>query len=144
MHKKHLKTDQIRSESLMKINSLLFLLLINISGIIVADDEIIKIMPIKANLNYCEPMLSEGNLVPLERIPPRYPGAALKKLTEGYVSMELYVDEAGSVMRIEIIESKPDKIFNKAALDAVKQWKFRTPCGLPVNQKGTIRIEFKL
>ena len=144
----------------LKKRNLLFLLLINISGIIVADDEIIKIIPIKAikaNTGSaaapevglaasCGAILAEDELVPLTRIPPRYPRDALLRGTEGYVSMELCVDEVGSVISIKIIESKPDKIFNKAALDSLLQWKFevRTSSGLPVKQKGTTRIDFQI
>ena len=128
----------------LKKRNLLFLLFINISGIIVADDEIIKIIPIKAN-TFCE-AISEGELVPLTRIPPRYPRNALLRGTEGYVSMQLCVDESGSVLSAIVKESRPSTVFNAAAIQAVLKWKFkpRVEGGVAIKQRGITRIDFQI
>ena len=53
-----------------------------------------------------------------------YPAAALKQGLEGWVWLEFDVDESGAVTDIDIIESYPDKSFNRSTLNALRRKKF--------------------
>lgn len=90
--------------------------------------------------------LFEGNVIPLVRVPPRYPIRAKKLHLEGYVKLAFIIDEAGLVESVEVLESQPKGIFDKAAINAIKRWKFKAKIenGKPLKQKASQVIEFKL
>jgi len=91
-------------------------------------------------------LASNSALIPLVRIAPRYPREALVSGKTGFVTIKLTVDEDGKVIDAIISNSKPPKVFDKAALQAVLRWKFkpRVVNGVPVQQVGTTTIEFNL
>ena len=80
------------------------------------------------------------------RISPRYPRKALLEGREGYVIVELLVDESGNVLSAKIREASPSTVFNAAAIQAVLKWKFkpRVSGGVAVKQRGLTTIEFTL
>lgn len=87
----------------------------------------------------------EGGLIPVTRIAPQYPIKAARKKIEGWVKVEFSVLDNGSVFNIKVIESKPKRIFNRAAIKAISKWKFK-PMGksnLSVKRFNQL-IEFKL
>ena len=90
--------------------------------------------------------ISDGGLIPLVRISPRYPRKALLEGREGYVIVELWVDESGNVLSAKIREASPSTVFNAAAIQAVLKWKFkpRVSGGVAVKQRGLTTIEFTL
>ena len=90
--------------------------------------------------------ISDGGLIPLVRISPRYPRKALLEGREGYVIVELLVDESGNVLSAQIREASPSTVFNAAAIQAVLKWKFkpRVSGGVAVKQRGLTTIEFTL
>jgi|TARA_B110000914_G_scaffold74837_1_gene65772 protein TonB len=90
--------------------------------------------------------LGDGGLIPLVRIAPRYPRNALLKGTEGYVLVELLVDESGSVLSAIVKESRPSTVFNRSAVQAVLKWKFkpRVEGGVAIKQRGITRIDFQI
>ena len=90
--------------------------------------------------------LGDGGLIPLVRIAPRYPRKALIEGREGYVIVELLVDEKGSVISASVVEANPSSIFNAAAIQAVLKWKFkpRVSGGVAVKQRGLTTIEFTI
>ena len=90
--------------------------------------------------------ISDGGLIPLVRISPRYPRKALLEGREGYVIVELLVDESGNVLSAKIREASPSTVFNAAAIQAVLKWKFkpRVSGGVAVKQRGLTTIEVTL
>lgn len=62
--------------------------------------------------------------VPRSRVAPEYPKAARAKGISGYVALSILVDEDGNVQQVEVLESNPPKVFEDAAVMAVRQWKF--------------------
>ena len=91
-------------------------------------------------------LASNSGLIPLVKIQPKYPREALKGGKTGFVTVRLTVDEKGRVISAIIEESRPPRIFDAAAIQAVLKWKFkpRVIDGVPVKQVGLTTIEFNL
>jgi len=87
-----------------------------------------------------------SNLIPLYRVPPRYPSRAARKRVEGWVKIEFIITELGTVQDPEVVESFPSSVFNRAALRAILKWKFKPKLvsGVPVKQRAIQRLEFKM
>ncbi|HEB89257.1 MAG TPA: energy transducer TonB [Deltaproteobacteria bacterium] len=81
---------------------------------------------------------ADGDAVPMVRVPPQYPERAAQRGIEGRVLVEFTISKSGSVKDAKVIAYEPSKIFNKAALKAVSQWKYNPKIenGKPVEQKG--------
>ena len=58
------------------------------------------------------------------RAPLEYPDEALKNGLKGYVIINLLIAKDGSVELAKVLESKPTGVFDKAALNAVRSWRF--------------------
>jgi len=90
---------------------------------------------------------ADGDAVPMVRVPPQYPERAAQRGIEGRVLIEFTISKSGSVKDPKVIAYEPSKIFNKAALKAVSQWKYNPKIenGKAVEQKGIrISIPFRL
>lgn len=69
--------------------------------------------------------LSPGDeMVPLVRVEPEYPPAALRSGAQGGVLVSLMVSVDGRVTKAHVLESDPPRVFDEAALAAVRQWTF--------------------
>ena len=79
-------------------------------------------------------------------IAPMYPQKPLVSKTEGWVKIKINVNEFGLVSSATVIDAKPARVFNAAAIKAVKKWKFHpeTIDGKAVPFQATQTIEFKL
>jgi protein TonB len=84
---------------------------------------------------------ADGDAVPMVRVPPQYPERAQQRGIEGRVLVEFTISKSGSVKNPKVIAYEPSRIFNKAALKAVAQWKYNPKIedGKAVEQHG-IRI----
>jgi protein TonB len=93
------------------------------------------------------PILLGADVTSPERIlyvQPLYPEIARKIRAEGVVILEIVVGRSGDVVEVKILRSHP--LFDTAAVEAVKRWKYR-PAMLgaqPVRVYMTIRVEFTL
>ena len=85
-------------------------------------------------------------LVPLFRVMPRYPRDALRRRVNGWVDMLITQRPDGTVSKVEVIGSEPAGVFDQAAIDAVRQWKFkpRVIDGQAVDSRGRQRLEFRM
>ena len=89
----------------------------------------------------------EQMLTPIVRIQPQYPQKAARNNIEGWVLVEFTVTARGTVEDIKVLDSKPPRIFDRAAVRAVMKWRFKPQIvdGKPVafpNQRNA--IEFRL
>ncbi len=78
--------------------------------------------------------------------PPRYPQDALEDGLQGWVDVSFLVSRDGSVTDARVEAAEPRNRFNRAALAAVKQWKYepRTD-GVPeYTQRLKTRVQFQL
>jgi len=64
---------------------------------------------------------------------PVYPISALKRNITGFVSVDFLINEQGRAEDIQIIESKPEGVFERPVIKAVKKTKFQ-----PVIENGEI------
>lgn len=79
---------------------------------------------------------------PLVKMPPQYPSKALRRAREGVVELSFSVLPDGSTSQIEIIRAEPPGLFDKAAIEAVKQYRY-TPRGNSIHGLNEI-FEFRL
>jgi protein TonB len=86
------------------------------------------------------------NVIPLVRIPPRYPMRAARRKIEGWVKVEFTITETGAVKDALVVESQPGDIFNSSALDAIRKWKFKPKIidGETFEQRAVQILQFKL
>jgi protein TonB len=84
--------------------------------------------------------------MPVSRTPPQYPYQATRRHIEGWVRVSFLVTAAGDVEDVVLLESEPEGIFDRAALRAVSQWKFRPRIvdGRPVAARAEQVVEFRL
>ena len=66
-----------------------------------------------------------SNIIPLVRIPPTYPMRAASRRIEGWVKIEFTITKEGIVKDAVVVAAQPGSIFNRAALKAIKRWKFK-------------------
>jgi protein TonB len=80
----------------------------------------------------------------IRHVAPVYPAAALAARAEASVILEASIDEGGQVIDVTVLQG--DSPFDKAALEAVRQWAY-TPTlldGVPVPVIMTITVNFQL
>ena len=58
-------------------------------------------------------------------VEPKYPEHAYKNGIEGWVWLEFDIDKSGAVTDVSLIDSYPEKTFDKAIINAVKRWKYQ-------------------
>jgi TonB family protein len=63
------------------------------------------------------------DVLPLLRVPPHYPKAALEVGLEGAVTVEFTITEGGSVEDIVVVDST-DSVFEGPAMLAISRWKY--------------------
>ncbi len=112
----------------------------------VTSGPLLDMTPLAAPVSDKQTVLSGHELMPLVRVPPRYPGRASRLQIEGSVTVEFTITADGSVADPAVIESDPPRVFDKAALQAIVQWKFkpRVENGQAVESRASQRIEFAL
>lgn len=95
---------------------------------------------------YAEQRAQETPIKVLDRSAPKYPTMALLNKTEGWVKVEFTIDENGNVKDPIVVDAQPRKIFDLAAIEAVKKFKFtsRLIDGKPISTRVFQTIEFKL
>ncbi len=79
-------------------------------------------------------------------MPPRYPFSARRRRIEGYVVVEFTVTETGEVEDVRVVEASPRGVFERAAISAIKRWRFKPKMreGKPIRVRARQKIEFKL
>ena len=89
----------------------------------------------------------DGEYLPIVKVAPIYPRRALSRGIEGYVIVEFVVTKQGSVRDPVVVEAKPEGIFDQAAKDAAKKFKYkpRVIDGLATEVAGVQnKITFKM
>jgi protein TonB len=86
--------------------------------------------------------ISRGLLV--KQIPPAYPATALQRGTEGVVELLATISKDGNISAVKTLSG--DAQLSHAAVEAVKQWKYKPYLlnGEPVEIQTQITVKFKL
>ncbi|HEY9432278.1 MAG TPA: marine proteobacterial sortase target protein [Blastocatellia bacterium] len=77
-----------------------------------------------------------------KKVQPAYPAIARTAKASGVVLVQITINESGEVINAQIIRSHP--LFNDAALQAAKQWRFKPTelSGVPVKTQGILTFNF--
>ncbi len=90
---------------------------------------------------------SDRDVVPLVRVDPEYPPRARQKGIEGWVEIEFTISPVGTVQDAVVIGSQPNFVFDRAALRAVRKWRYnpKMESGVAVPRKGIqVRLRFEI
>lgn len=82
----------------------------------------------------------------LERVAPKYPPAALRNNDAGTVMLNVVIDATGRPDHIRIEKTSGSRELDRAAREAVMQWRFNAKVvnGVPTESELLIPVEFKL
>ncbi len=85
--------------------------------------------------------MSQGLLI--KRVQPKYPPAALAAHAQGAVQIEATINKEGNVINLKVLSG--DAVLARAALDAVRQWRYKPYYldGEPVEIQTQITVNFK-
>lgn len=90
---------------------------------------------------------SDADTIPLVRVQPLYPPAAAERRIEGWVKLRFTISTTGAVRSPQVIDADPGGIFDRAAIQAIRKWKYkpRVENGVPVETRGVkVKLSFKL
>jgi len=83
---------------------------------------------------------AHAELKPIKRVEPAYPPEAARTRTSGFVEVEYTVDATGKVASVSVVNARPSRTFESAAVKAVKQWTFAPGA----DGRGKVRLDFTL
>lgn len=89
----------------------------------------------------------ESGVIPQVRVGPVYPERARARGIEGYVDLNFTVLKTGKVSNVQVIDSTPLGVFDRAAIKALKKWRYKPQLanGEPViTHNVQTRMRFKL
>ncbi|WP_282167343.1 energy transducer TonB [Shewanella japonica] len=93
------------------------------------------------------PGFNEGDAMPVVQVSPQYPMDAARDGKEGYVIVMFDISSSGAVINAQVLEAEPKRTFNRAALQAINNWKYKpkTVKGQGVIQHNQqVRLDFTL
>ena len=103
---------------------------------------------VKAALTQRDAMtvINAGSLRRTFEVPAVYPPDAQRRAIQGWVDLEFTVARDGSTRDIVVTGAQPSRIFDKAASDALRRWRFEPVIrdGALVEQRARIRMQFSL
>lgn len=79
-------------------------------------------------------------------VAPRYPVAAERAGRGGWVDLEFTVAADGAVRAAQVLRSEPAGLFDAAALEAVRRWRYRPVerDGQKIEQRAQLRVRFEM
>jgi protein TonB len=91
-------------------------------------------------------MLPVSQLTRTNYVAPEYPRAAQRRNITGSVELTFTVTTDGRVRSAEVLRAEPAETFDKAALEAISQWRFEPYIenGVAVEKRTAVRLAFNL
>jgi TonB family protein len=89
-------------------------------------------------------MVSGMMLKRISSAAPMMPNEAIKKKISGSVEVEFTVNEEGYVEDAQVLISIPENVFDNAALEAIRKWRYEPPKhnGRPTRLRTKVRLSF--
>ena len=89
-------------------------------------------------------VVNASTLKRTREVGPTYPKEALKNLTSGWVDLEFTVAKDGTVKDVQVIGAEPARLFNDAAVNAMRRWRFEPVLrsGESVEVRAKLRMRF--
>jgi TonB family protein len=89
-------------------------------------------------------VVNESTLTRSRYVPPQFPPAALERGIDGWVDLQFLVDADGSVSDLAVVGAQPVGIFEQAALEAVRHWRYQPVVrdGHAASQRARVRVRF--
>lgn len=89
---------------------------------------------------------ADAGAVPISSPAPNYPRRAMQRRETGTVRVQVQVGADGRPVDVSLLESSASRDLDRAALDAVRRWRFRpaTREGQPVPATVVVPIAFRL
>ena len=88
--------------------------------------------------------VSASGPVAVRRVSPVYPVRARMAGQSGYVEVSYLIDAAGRPEAIDITESRPRRVFERAALQAIRDWRFDPTTVTGAEGRQYLRFDFNL
>jgi TonB family protein len=79
----------------------------------------------------------------IKMVHPEYPQEAAMRGLEGWVDVSMQVSASGDVIALRVEESSRGRLFNRAALNAVQQWKYEPRSDGTTSERLRVRVRFK-
>jgi protein TonB len=89
--------------------------------------------------------LEKPTLYQTRKVEPDYPRAAESMHLKGSVNLQFTVRPDGTTSEIAVMSATPTGMFEQAAIDAVRKWKYRPPVlkdGTPTSVRAEIKLNF--
>jgi protein TonB len=90
---------------------------------------------------------ADRDIVPLVRISPEYPMRARQREIEGWATVGFTISKAGTVKDAFVVASHPGQVFDDAAVNAVRKWKYNPKIeqGKAVERPGVkVTLDFSM
>ena len=82
-----------------------------------------------------------GDMQPVSRIQPEFPKEAVQAgIDKGHVKARMTLDATGEVSRVEIVEANPRRVFDRAVMRTLAQWKYGAG---DANRNVEVDVEFQ-
>jgi TonB family protein len=96
--------------------------------------------------NVAAQVVQAKTLKRVREVPPVYPREAERLRLSGWVDVEFTIAPDGTTQDLLVRNAEPQRMFDQAALDAVKRWRFEPVQrdGAAVAQRAAVRIRFEL
>jgi TonB family protein len=90
------------------------------------------------------PSKSDAPPTLLKYVPPAYPADAVARRMEGWVEVSMEITPNGDVLDPRIERGEKRQLFGRAALAAVRQWKYEPNATRAAGSRSSVRLRFKL
>lgn len=68
---------------------------------------------------------ASGDAMLVSKVDPEFPREATQAgIDKGVVKARMTIDQAGEVTRVEILEANPRRVFDRAVVKTLSQWRF--------------------
>jgi len=87
-------------------------------------------------------LAAHAQLQPVSKVAPEFPREAqIASVDKGHVKARITLDAAGEVTRVDIVEANPRRVFTRAVVRALSQWRYEK--GAP-GRTVDVDLDFKL